>query len=121
MRRKQVLWVSRHTMTEEQRADLERVMGGPVELTVWSDTVENLQDLQPLVRRSDAVAAVLPAEKLAQLLEIAGGRPVLQAKSGRMATGRWTTQPDGRREREFVFVHCGWQQILQVRIKTRAL
>ena len=62
-----VLWISRHTMTEEQRADLERVMGGPVELTVWSDTVENLQDLQPLVRRSDAVAAVLPAEKLAQL------------------------------------------------------
>ena len=116
-----VLWISRHTMTGEQRADLERIMGGPVELTVWSDTVENLRDLQPLVRRSDAVAAVLPAEKLAQLLEIAGGRPVLQAKSGRMATGRWTTQPDGRREREFVFVHCGWQQILQVRIKTRAL
>lgn len=116
-----VLWISRHTMTEEQRADLERVMGGPVELTVWSDTVENLQDLQPLVCRSDAVAAVFPAEKLAQLLEIAGGRPVLQAKSGRRATGRWTTLPDGRREREFAFVHRGWQQILQIRIKTRAL
>ena len=38
---KRVLWISRHTMTAAQRADLERVMGGAVELTPWTDTVED--------------------------------------------------------------------------------
>ena len=121
MEKKQVLWVSRHTMTEDQRRDLERVMGGPVELDTWSDTVRDVAELLPRLRRADAVAAVLPAEKLAELLKIAGGRPVLQAKSARVATGRTTVQPGGAAEREFAFVHRGWQQILDIRIRTRAL
>lgn len=118
---KEVLWISRHTMTETQRADLERIMGGAVHLTVWSQTVANLETLRPLVERSDAIAAVLPVEKLAQLLEMAGNRPVLQASSARAATGRWVTQPDGTVEQEFAFVHQGWQQLLELRIRTRAL
>ena len=118
---RRVLWVSRHTMTEDQRQDLERIMGGPVELDTWSDTVQNVEELRPRLREADAVAAVLPTEKLAELLQIAGKRPVLQAKSARVPTGRWTIQPGGAAEREFAFVHQGWQQLLEVRIRTRAL
>ena len=120
-RKKQVLWISRHTMTEAQKADLERVMGGAVHLTVWPDTVEDVEALRPLVLRSDAVAAVLPPEKLAQLLELAGGRPVLQSVSARRPTGRWIVLPDGRREQEFAFVHQAWKQVLEIRIRTRPL
>mgnify|MGYP000548776633 CR=1 FL=1 len=118
---RRVLWVSRHTMTENQRQDLERIMGGPVELDTWSDTVRDVEELRPRLREADAVAAVLPTEKLAELLKIAGKCPVLQAKSARVPTGRFTVQPGGTAEREFAFVHQGWQQILEVRIRTRAL
>ena len=115
------LGVSRHTMTGDQRQDLERIMGGPVALDTWSDTVRDVEELRPRLREADAVAAVLPTEKLAELLKIAGKCPVFQAKSARVPTGRFTVQPGGIAEREFAFVHQGWQQILEVRIRTRAL
>ena len=118
---RRVLWVSRHNMTEDQRQDLERIMGGPVELDTWSDTVRDVEELRPRICRADAVAAVLPAEKLAKLLKITGKCPVLQATSARVDTGRFTVQPGGAAEREFAFVHQGWQQILSIRIRVRSL
>lgn len=116
-----VLWISRHEMTEPQLRDLERVMCGPVRLLRWTDTVKEITDLAPALDQVDAVAAVLPVEKLAQLLKLAGNKPVLQAVSDRAATGRMTTQPDGRVEREFAFVHRYWQQVLRIGIETRQL
>lgn len=118
---KRVLWISRHLMTETQKADLERIMGGPVRIERWTDTVRDVEDLRPLVQQADAVAAVLPAEKLAQLMRLAGDTPVLQAKSGRVPTGRSTKLPDGRVEQEFTFVHQGWQQILEFRLRVQSL
>lgn len=118
---KQILWISRHQMTPPQLADLERIMGGPVRLLPWSDTIWDLSALEPALRRVDAVAAVLPVHLLAQLLKLAGGKPVLYAVSARQATGRTVTTPDGQTEREFAFVHQGWQQILRVNIDTKNL
>lgn len=120
-REKTVFWISRHTMTPEQLADLERIMGGPVRLLVWADTVGSMEDLRPQLEQADAVAAVLPLEKLAQLLEMAGDKPVLQAISRRVPTGRTIQLPDGRTEQEFAFVHEGWQQLLEVRVRTKRL
>ena len=119
--RRRVLWISRHTMAADQLADLVRALGGPVDLVPWTDTVEDVGALRPLVEQSDAVAAVLPPEKLAALLEIAGSRPVLQAVSARTPTGRWVPRLGGPPEREFAFVHRGWQQILDLRIRVRPL
>ena len=122
MRRgKRVLWISRHAMSDGQLADLERVLKGPVQLVCWSDTVEDVEALRPVLEQADAVAAVLPMEKLAQLLQIVGKRPVLQAKGSRVPTGRWMVSPQGKPEREFAFSHLGWQQVLDVQVKTRAL
>ena len=45
---KKVLWVSRHEMTAEQRADLDRVMGG-AELLPWKETVTDVAQLLPLL------------------------------------------------------------------------
>ena len=120
-RERKVLWISRHALTDRQLADLERALRGPIQVLSWTDTVKNVGDLRPLVEQSDAVAAVLPMEKLAQLLSIAGDRPVLQAQGDRVPTGRWTVSAVGAPEREFAFVHRGWQQILDIRIKTRPL
>ena len=118
---KRVLWISRHQMTPEQRADLERVLGDAVELHPWRETVENLADLRPELERADAVAAVLPVERLAELLCLAEGRPVLQAAAVRTSTGRMRTLPDGRREPEFSFAHGGWRQILRLELEIRDL
>lgn len=118
---KQVLWISRHTMTTAQREDLERIMGGAVCLTTWLDTVTDMEALRPLVEQVDAIAAVLPAEKMSQLLELAESRPVLQAVSERRPTGQWTVLPDGRREPEFAFVHREWRQVLEIWVRTRVL
>nr|WP_140397532.1 hypothetical protein [Flavonifractor sp. An135] len=131
---KRVLWISRHQMTAEQRSDLERVIGEAVELhpwteTVedlvelhpWTETVEDLADLRPEVERADAVAAVLPVELLAELVRLAGKRPVFQTAAVRTPTGRFHTLPDGRREPEFAFAHGGWQQILRLELEVKHL
>lgn len=105
---KKVLWISRHEMTQEQRSDLDRITGG-AELLLWKETVTDIAKLLPLLQQADAVAAVLPPELLAELLALAGDKPVLRAVSERKATGRFRTLLDGRREQEFVYVHGGWE------------
>ena len=62
---KKVLWVSRHEMTAEQRADLDRVMGG-AELLPWKETVTDVAQLLPLLEQADAVAAVLPCARISR-------------------------------------------------------
>lgn len=116
---KQILWISRHEMTPPQQADLERIMGGPVRLLPWRDTVRDAAELVPSLRTADAVAAVLPPELLSQLLAAAGEKPVLRAISRREPTGQIRTLPDGQSEPEFAFVHDGWEQVLRIEIQTR--
>ena len=117
---KKVLWISRHEMTPEQRSDLDRITGG-AELLLWKETVTDIAKLLPLLQQADAVAAVLPPELLAELLTLAGDKPVLRAVSERKATGRFHTLPDGRREQEFAYVHGGWEQLLRMDVRTRRL
>lgn len=118
---KTVLWISRHEMTPRQLADLERALGDAVRLVPWRDTVRRVEVLEPLVRQADAVAAVLPPELLSGLLAMAEGRPVLQAVSRRVPTGRTVLTPQGKEEPEFAFVHRCWQQVLRLDIETRDL
>ncbi len=118
---KQVLWISRHEMMPSQQADLERVMGGPVRLTLWKDTVRDILTLLPMVREADAVAAVLPLELLAKLVKIPGEKPVLQSVCRRTLTGRMIVTSDGRQDPEVCYVHEYWQQILQVEVQTKRL
>lgn len=118
---KTVLWVSRHDMTPEQLADLERIAGGPVRLLRWTETVRDVAELEPLVRQADMVAAVLPLELMARLADMTAGAPLLQSVAERTPTGRTYTAPDGRTEREFAFRHRAWQQIERIDIWTKIL
>ena len=118
---KKVLWISRHQMTLEQLEDLETVLLDEVTLIPWTDTVQRVEDLLPLVLQSYAVAAVLPVQLLAQLWPHCGERPLLQSVSLRVSTGTVRSLPDGGQEPEFRFVHRGWQQICRVELETRML
>ncbi len=118
---KNVLWISRHTMTVEQKKDLERALGDEVLLVCWKDTLEDLQPITPILDLMDAVAAVLPLQLLAELKELAGDKPVLTAVSERRPSGKTVTLPDGRTEQEFLFVHNHWEEIQEICIRTRRL
>ena len=117
----QVLWISRHQMTTAQFADLERVLGEPVKLTCWTHTVYSIESLEPMICQADAIAVVLPACLLAQLVQKAVGRPVLQSVAARQPTGRIITLPDGRTEPEFAFIHRGWQQVIYMEMEVKDL
>ena len=109
---KKVLWISRHQMTEEQLSDLERIMGGAVELHQWSETVNSVADLSPAIESVDAICAVLPIDKLVQILDVAGDKPVMVAKNKRDRDANTG---------EFVFTHDGWYQTLKVEVVQRRL
>ncbi len=117
---KKVLWVSRHEMTAEQRADLERALG-PIELLCRKDTLSDVALLRPALAEADVVAAVLPPEMYCDLLKIAEGRPVLRSVAERIPTGRMRTTDDGRTEQEFAFAHRYWEQLLSAEFVTRRL
>ena len=118
---KNILWISRHEMTPEQFADLERALGDRVSLTCCKETVCDMEELRPLVEAADGVAAVLPAKMLAALMGMCGGRPVLQAVSERRQSGRTVVLTDGRREPEVLFRHRYWEQVLRAEVETRRL
>ncbi|OUQ43214.1 hypothetical protein B5E65_05420 [Gemmiger sp. An120] len=118
---KKVLWVSRHQMTPEQLADLERVMQDQVELLQYKDTLKTVDELKPLLPQVQAIAVVLPLEMVAQLMPLAGDRPVLQSVSRRIPSGRMLHLADGRAEEEFVFEHNGWQQIVHLQLQLKLL
>ena len=118
---KKVLWISRHEMTNEQKSDLDRVMGDKVELITLKNTIRNVDEVRSSLPNVDAVAVVLPPDMLQQLLPIAGNKPILRAVSNREPTGRMLTLQDGRQEPEFAFVHVYWEQVLSVDIQTRRL
>ena len=71
---KKVLWISRHEMTIAQLSDLERIMGGKVELLCWKENVRNVTELMPLIEQADAIAAVLrePVDGISRILAVVG-------------------------------------------------
>ena len=66
-------------MTGDQLADLERIMGGPVRIIPWRDTVRELEALGPALTECDAVTAVLPPEMVIHRLTGDGAKKNLIA------------------------------------------
>lgn len=118
---KKVLWISRHQMTEEQFADLERVMNDNVKLDVYADSVRSVEELKEPVKNCDAVAAVLPSDLMAGLWKLTGDKMLLEAVSARVPTGKVTELSDGRKEKEFAFKHMGWKQIVKYDVESKIL
>lgn len=73
--------------------------------------------LKEQVENCDVVAAVLPALMLSELVKMADGRPVLQAVSGRVRTGRKIQVRDGVFEEEYEFRHMYWQEIKKMEME----
>ena len=118
---KKVLWMSRHCMTKEQIEDLNRIAGENVEIIPWKETVHSVLELKPLIEEGDIIAAVLPLDLLAKLLEICDGKMVLQSVADRIPSGKLRTFVGGMVEQEFEFRHKYWQQIIKISVEVKRL
>ena len=120
-----ILWLSRHNMTGEQYADLQRIYGnyGNIEIKQVSKTVNGWQDVVDLGYDCDVLAVVLPISILADLTNPRNNRkPVIRAKSNRVPTGKWVLNPaTGKEEEEYLFEHVGWEQIESVVLSVKEL
>ena len=108
---KRVLWISRHVLTEEQMTGLKRYCRDEIELICRNETVENMEELLPDIEEADVIAAVLPIHLLAQLVKIAGERPVLIAMANR------TLVPGTGREPEVQFAHHAWRRVARLELQ----
>ena len=107
---KTVLWISRHVLSDDQRAGLERLCGGSFELIWWKENVEDMTQLAPAVVAADVIAAVLPIHLLARLVAMADGKPVL------IDLARRTLIPGDGHEDATLFAHGGWQRIRRLEL-----
>lgn len=115
---KKILWVSRHSMTSEQKADLERIYGA-VELIQHDET---LNDITPLLEYNvDVYAVVLPIDLIA-LLKKNTAADIIQSVSGRVKTDRRIINgATGKYENEYVYKHLYWQLIKKCELETERL
>lgn len=115
---KKIFWLSRHTMTEEQLADLKRIFG-EVEIVQHDGTVKDAKEVVDLASDCDILAVVLPPAILADLVSPRiCTKPVIRAKAKRVPTGKTVISPaTGKEETEFRFEHAGWEQIKRIVIE----
>lgn len=118
-----VLWVSRHTMTQEQSADLKRIYGADVEVKQYADNVESAKQVTELGADCDVLAVVLPPAFLADLTNPRiNAKPVIRAIANRAPTGKTIINPaTGKEEPEIKFEHTGWERVVKVEIVTEKL
>ena len=110
-----ILWISRHILGKEQLADLKRIYGEDITVDNYNDTVKDISDIAPLVDAYDVFAAVLPLDLMAEMLLIAGGKPVIRSVCRRTLIKH---AEDMEHEAEAVFKHVHWQQIKALRLET---
>ena len=117
-----ILWLSRHTLTEAQEADLHRIYG-EFELKQYSDSVTGWQDVARIGEDCDVLAVVLPPAILADLTNPRNNqKPVIRAKANRVETGGVVVNPATRKEeKEFRFEHAGWEKVVKIEVVTEAL
>lgn len=118
-----ILWVSRHTMTQAQEADLRRIYGVDVEVKQFADNIESAKQVVELGSDCDVLAVVLPPAFLADLTNPhINTKPVIRAIANRVATEKTIVNPaTGKEEPEMKFEHAGWERIVKVEIVTEKL
>lgn len=118
-----ILWLSRHNMTEGQITDLKRIYGEDIEIKHYTNTVNSWQDVVDYGSDCDVLAVVLPPAILADLVNPRNNtKPVIRAIANRVETGNTIVNPaTGKEEKEFKFVHAGWERIVKIEVVTERL
>lgn len=122
---KKILWLSRHTMTPEQLADLVNIYGSDIEIVQYAESVKDAAEVMQIGADCAVFAVVLPPAILADLTNPrinTAHKPVIRAVADRVETDTVEINPaTGKEEKQFKFVHMAWEQVLKVEVVTKTL
>ena len=118
-----ILWFSRHSLTEDQLADLHRIYGEEVEVNHVNTTASSWKDITDAGAGCDVLAVVLPPALLADLTNPRNNtKPVIRAIANRVPTGNKVVNPaTGKEEDEYRFEHAGWERVIKIEVVTERL
>ena len=118
-----ILWLSRHDMTEAQFTDLKRIYGEKIKVKAFDQSVSGWKDVVEAGADCDVLAVVLPPAILADLTNPRNNqKPVIRAKANRVSTGKTITNPaTGKEEIEYRFEHAGWERVVKIEVVVEAL
>lgn len=117
-----ILWLSRHSMTEAQVEDLKRIYG-EIEVKTFDESVSGWKDVVEAGADCDVLAVVLPPAILADLTNPRNNtKPVIRAKANRVPTGKTIVNPaTGKEETEYRFEHAGWEKVIKIEVVVEQL
>lgn len=109
---KNVLWFSRHTMSDAQLAALTAKFGD-VNVTQVNKTINSAFELQDEITANDIIAIVAPLNIQAQFLKLAGDKPVIVAE-----TKRELVKDENGGEDKVNFIFNGWTRLIKIDVIT---
>mgnify|MGYP003428097402 CR=1 FL=1 len=117
-----ILWVSRHKMTSEQTASLNRLYGN-CEIISVDRTFKSAEEIADYCDWCDIYAVVLPTDILISLFNIIPeDKIVLIPCSERKPNGTMTLNPaTNEYEPEYQFVYKCWKKVLKAQFETEDL
>lgn len=120
--RNKILWLSRHDMTVAQLNSLKKEFGDDVEIVQIDETITDIADFckKNNINEYDAVCAVLPTDKLAELRKHYDGR-ILTAVSERTRIGVNINPDTGKEEPVYQFVFKHWFEWKTLVVETKVI
>ncbi len=109
MKRKKMLWFSRHKMSSAQAEDVRRLFGD-VRIERIDRTVDAAYEIKDEIDRHDIIGIVMPIHLQEQTLRLAGSKPVIIARNHRIERGG-----------EYEFVHAGWDRLKKIEVVKETL
>ena len=120
---KTILWISRHTMTQEQENDLKRIYGEDIKIKQYDNTVNSVNEIVTIGEDCDILAVVLPPTIIMDLVNPRNNtKPVIRSCMNRIETGKMIMNPtSGVEEKEFKMVFEAWEQVNKFIVDTTRL
>lgn len=117
-----ILWISRHSMTEEQKGSLKQIYG-ELDIITADKTFSDASEIICFEQDIDVYAAVLPTEILISLFKaISADKDLIIPYSKRILTDNKVFNPaTNEYEREYVFVHGSWKKVICAEFETQDL
>lgn len=105
-----ILWVSRHQLTNDQIAGLEKISGAAIEVKTLNKTISSAKEIAEESKDCKYIAVVLPVGLLSELYGLLEpGQTILVPRSKRIMI----PSEDGT-ENKVVFAYDGWEVIEKV-------
>jgi hypothetical protein len=123
---KKMLWLSRHFLTREQKADLSRIFGEDLIIDHCSWQVLSGEEVYSLAQGYELLGIVLPMHLINEVFEIKKKNnwkvQIIYSVAARHETGKMILNPaNGQAEKEFAFSHVRWEELVDMQAVTKKL